>query len=222
MFISGIICYFLPILIVVGVSCGWYHIVEDYFDRNFNMLYGKWTIFNKILLLTICVSTLVCVYLQYYVCVYMAFGIATTRLLWVHSSQFYTDYQKHLFVKKRRELYSRISDEQIVDEVIILKVDKTFSAFFFSYTVTFVTWFFSVLSDCFGTKHGWINNLINSISVEGSKHLIEVLGIDIIIIAIGFFVLSFLGINYFELQMRKIILEEIIAANDLNKKVFKY
>lgn len=191
---------------------------EDYFNRNFIMNNSHWSKCCIAIMVTTIFMIALLVSLN---TILLGFALALSTL-WIlvdYLKLSMTDHRKYLFVKERRHSCNKLPDERIINDWILLTVDNGFTSVFwktmFMAFKVFVIiamaqfcWIFGIISSPFIEIHG----LSFNVGYENSG------AISIIIFSIGLpFV--FLWRNYTELQTRRIILESLVEAKGLKKKI---
>lgn len=207
------------ILAVSAITCALFLCSQEYFKCNYNMIDGRINAKYKVLFAFVIGYSIFSVCIGYYIFVSMTFGFGAIMVFYGHYSQVDSN-SKYLFVKNRRDMYSSMEDERILDEWLLLETDNEFSSS--SWKLIFILLNIALVGlmslVCF--KFNIVENPsieILGVALAITEIVSNILGMLICIII--FFIMSFWR-NSVELQMRRNILKCIVEARDLKKKFF--
>jgi len=208
--------------LVVGIGLTWaiISLFTVYFERNFiqnNDFRSRW--FDVLFFVTI-ITTVISAFIEQFACLAFAFFVSFLWSLWhFNYLQFGTIDKKLHLVNRRRKTYSLISDERIIDEDVLLKVDNSFTVLFGKILVLLLKLVFLVLAISMGVNYNFISNpgqeLLDKIFELNSTELNMVCAV----VFFTFFAINIIWINSIELQIRRHILSYLIEAKGLKSKI---
>ena len=204
--------------IVVGFWMGYflYSVIMDSFERDVAKVAKSMGASHKVLLVFVVILSGCALYFEAFGCFTLAFSVAGL-LLWYkgYYIQFGNKDRQKLYVKQRFDIYNSMTDDELVNECLLFRIDKYFGTPLLQLGKWFLKILPLILAVCVGVSYNVIVNpdleILSNIWELYTGHLGV---ISALINGMIFFIVCCL-LNYIELKTRREILEHLIKARGL-------